>query len=100
MFYRRIKFKYESGTYELNHVGASTSDLITRTRISMYISILTRQDRLCFYNALHKYFGKLILTGCCLVTQTVNVKCMDLDHGPIYYRINETLLVFFFVHRR
>ena len=99
MFYRRIKFKYESGTYELNHVGASSSDLITRTQIRTYISILRRQDRLCLYNALHKFFGKLILTGC-LVTQTVKVKSMDLDHGPIYYRINETLLVFFFVHRR
>jgi len=41
-----------------------------------------------------------------LVTRTVEVISMDLEHGPkstvtaIYYCLNKTLLVSFFVHRR
>jgi len=32
-----------------------------------FISILRRQNRLWLYNALHYFFGKLILTECRLV---------------------------------
>ena len=42
-------------------------------RLRCFNLILRRQDRLCLYNALHQFFGKLILTGCCLVTRTVKV---------------------------
>ena len=71
-----------------------------------FILILTRQYRLCLYNALHKFLRKLILTGCRFVTRNVKVINMDLEHWlkdavtAIFYCINETLLAFFFVHRR
>jgi len=82
------------GAYELKHECASISTLITSTRKSTdilfcdehgyqcFILILRRQDWLCLYNA--SFFRKLILTGFCLVTQTVKVISMDLEHRPIY----------------
>ena len=52
------------------------------------------------------FFGKLILTGCCLVTRNVKAISTDLEHvlesvvTAIFYCINNTLLVSFFVHRK
>ena len=43
VFYRRMKYKYEFGAYELNQNGASPSDSITRTRMSTYI-LFTRMS--------------------------------------------------------
>ena len=50
------------------------------------------------------FFGKLILTECCLVTWTVKVISTDLEHEmtpvvtAIYKRIDNTQFVFFFEH--
>jgi len=57
-----------------------------------FISILRWQDRLCLYNE------KVILTGCCLVKRIVKVISTDVEHGPIYQRINNTQFVSFFVY--
>ena len=43
------------------------------------------------------YFRKLELTECYLVTRTVKVIRTDLEHGPIYQRINNTQFASFFV---
>ena len=41
-----------------------------------------------------------MLTGCCLVTRTVKVISTDLEHRPLYLRINIIQFVSFFVHNR
>ena len=108
MFYRRIKHRYDIGMYELMH---NCFNLHAPERVRIFysvikhwykwlISILGWQYRLCLYNAMHKFFRKLILTGCCLVTWTVKVISTDLEHGPIYLQINNTQFVSFFLHRR
>ena len=45
-----------------------------------FISIIRLQYRVCLCNALH-CFRKLILTGCCLVTRTIQVTSTDLEQG-------------------
>jgi len=48
-----------------------------------------------FYSFL---FGKLILTGCCLVMRKVHIKLTDPEHGQQRYFIVKTRLVDFFVY--
>ena len=56
-----------------------------KTRVPMFYSDSKTERPIVLYDALHKFFfRKLILTGCCLVTRTVNVINTDLGHGPIY----------------
>jgi len=49
VFYRRMKYKYEFGAYELNQNGASPSDSITRTRMSTYILFCDKTQVQMFY---------------------------------------------------
>ena len=49
VFYRRMKYKYEFGAYELNQNGASSSDSITRTRMSTYILFCDKTQVQMFY---------------------------------------------------
>ena len=75
MFYRRIKYRYEFGEYELKHE----------------CSTLTRQDRLYLSNMLHSFWKAYIdMMSFGLAEDILNSK--DLEHGPgsvvtaIYYR--------------
>ena len=78
--------------YELNHNGASTSYLITPPR---QVRIFYSQVQMFYFNSntarqiVHLlraalFFRKLILTGCCLVTQnTTPSLCIGENHGTV-----------------
>ena len=64
VFYRRMKYKYEFGAYELNQNGASPSDSITRTRMSTYILFCDKTQVQMFYFD-SKTARLIVLIKCC-----------------------------------
>ena len=85
MVYGKIKYKYEFGAYELNHGGATYILICDKSRVPMfYFDSKTGKTDCASIMRCTSFLTKLILTGCCLVTQTVKVISTDLEHGPIY----------------